>query len=156
MLVYRISQTRYAHSLETPGFAARWNSEGQKALYTAGSVALACLENLAHRSGTQLNAGNFSIATIQIPTKLRVEEILLEELIAISANWASVDHYPITQKMGNQWLSSLNSAVLKIPSAIVPMEHNFLLNPYHPDFTKIKILSVSHFSFDPRLKMVLD
>jgi RES domain-containing protein len=156
MLVYRISQTKYASSLETPGFAARWNSEGQKMIYTAGSVALACLENLVHRSGTKLNLGNFSIATISIPDKLKIEEISLEQLIAISTEWDSVANYPITQKIGNTWLESLGSAVLRIPSAIVPMENNLLLNPYHPEFPKIKILTVTPFRFDTRLKMNLD
>ena len=156
MLVYRISQTRYANSLEAPVFSARWNPDGQKMIYTAGSVALACLENLAHRSGTNLNTANFSIASISIPNKLKVEEISLEELIAISANWDSVANYPITQKIGSKWLESLSSAILRIPSAIVPMENNFLLNPYHPDFSRIKIGAVSDFRFDPRLKMNLE
>jgi len=153
MLAYRISQTKYAHSLVAPGFAARWNTEGQKMIYTAGSVALACLENLAHRSGTKLNTGNFSIATINIPENLKAEEILLIDLTAISTDWDLVSNYPLTQKIGNKWLDGVSSAILKVPSAIVPMEINILLNPYHPDFSKIKILNVEPFRFDPRLKM---
>lgn len=154
MVVYRISQTKYASALIAPGFAARWNSEGQKMIYTAGSIALACLENLAHRSGVSLNTGNFSIATIGFPNEIKIEEIGLNDLIELHTAWDKVANYNLTQQLGDQWLNNLSSAVLKVPSAIVPMEFNYLLNPYHPDFTQIKIEHISAFQFDPRLKLI--
>lgn len=152
MLVYRISQTKYAHQLSAPGIAARWNSEGLKMIYTAGSVALACLENLAHRSGAAITAGNFSIAIIDINDNLETESISNADLMNINPQWNQVDHYPITQKLGKDWLNSGKSAVLKVPSAIIDLEFNYLINPNHRDFAKIKIVEISRFTFDPRLK----
>jgi len=152
MFVYRISQTRYAHSLHVPGFAVRWNSEGYKMLYTAGSLALSCLEVLAHKSGTSLQAGDFSVAIIDISNEVLIKEITLEKLQALDEHWYSVDNYPLTQQLGDQWLNSMESAILKVPSAIIDMEYNYLVNAAHPDFSKISIANISKFTFDPRLK----
>ncbi|MFC5283807.1 RES family NAD+ phosphorylase [Pedobacter alpinus] len=153
MLVYRITQTKFANSLVAPGFAGRWNSEGEGMIYTGGSASLSCLEVLAHKSGAALNSGKFSMAVISFDDSLLVEEIKLEKLQKLNKEWFKVLHYPITQKLGNEWLFNQNSAVLKVPSAIVDREYNYLLNPQHPDFSKIKVLDVKPFDFDTRLKM---
>jgi RES domain-containing protein len=152
MFVYRISQTRYANLLNSPGFAARWNSEGSKMLYTAGSLALSCLEVLAHKSGTSLYSGDFSVAIIEIGESVKIKEITLEELQETVENWYSVDNYPITQAIGDRWLSGMETAVFKVPSAIIDLEYNYLLNVSHPDFSKIRVAKISKFTFDPRLK----
>lgn len=153
MLVFRISQTKFANALVAPGFAGRWNSEGESIIYTAGSASLSCLEVLAHKSGAALNSGRFSMAVIEIPDEVLIEEIKLNQLQTLNAEWFKVLHYPITQKIGNQWLLENKTAVLKVPSAIVDREYNYLFNPKHPDFLKIKILDVTPFSFDNRLKL---
>lgn len=153
MQTYRITQTRYAHSLVASGVEARWNSKGMLVIYTAGSIALACLENLVHRTGASLQAGDFSIATVNIPdTIIQIDEITIDELSKADKGWASATNYPLTQKMGDEWLNSLKSAVLKVPSAIIPNEFNYLLNATHPNFKKIELISVNKFAFDPRLK----
>lgn len=120
-------------------------------LYAAGSVALACLENVVHRSGAALSSGDFSIATIHIEDVF-IGEYPIAELINRSPNWYAVENYYVTQEIGNKWLESGNSAVLKVPSAIIDLEYNYLLNTDHPDFSKIKIIGVNPFKFDPRLK----
>ncbi len=153
MLVYRITQTKFASSPFAPGFAGRWNSENERMIYTAGSASLSCLEVLAHKSGSALNSGRFSMAMIELNDQLFIEEIRLSELQKLSTEWFKVSHYPINQKLGNRWLSDMGSAVLKVPSAIVDREYNYLLNPAHPDFSKIKVLDVILFNFDSRLKM---
>jgi RES domain-containing protein len=53
--------------------------------------------------------------------------------------------------MGDAWLKKSESVVLQVPSAIIPEEHNYLINPQHPDFSGIKVLAVEKFSFDERL-----
>lgn len=151
MFVYRISQAKYANSLTASGIDGRWNFFGQKMIYTAGSVALACLENLAHRSGTSLAAGNFSLAIIDIGD-LKIEEVRSGDLANVHPNWQSVNQYPFTQKLGSDWLNANTAAVLKVPSAIIDLEYNYLLNPNHASFTGIKIVSVDRFRFDVRLK----
>lgn len=153
MLVYRITQTKYAASLFAPGYAGRWNSENERMVYTGGSASLSCLEVLAHKNGASLSSGKFSMAVIDIEDHLLIEEFKLHDLQKLNADWFSVLHYPITQKLGNQWLSDMSSAVLKVPSAIVDREYNYLLNPAHPEFSKIKVLDVTPFNFDSRLKL---
>nr|WP_294895817.1 RES family NAD+ phosphorylase [uncultured Pedobacter sp.] len=153
MLVYRITQTKFASTLFAPGYAGRWNSENERMIYTAGSASLSCLEVLAHKTGAALNSGRFSMAVIEFNNNLAVTEIKLSDLQKLNAEWFKVLHYPITQKLGNQWLAKMESAVLKVPSAIVDREYNYLLNPAHPDFSKIKVLDVTPFNFDSRLKM---
>jgi RES domain-containing protein len=152
MLVYRISQTKYANSLTASGIDGRWNFLHQKLIYTAGSVALACLENLAHKSGASLTAGNFSLSIIEVPDALKIEEVKIEDLANLDPNWNSVDQYPLTQKLGSDWLNTNTAAVLKVPSAIIDLEYNYLLNPNHASFKGIKIVSVDRFRFDVRLK----
>ena len=129
MKVYRISQTKYSNSLISPGFAGRWNSEWEGMIYTGGSASLSCLEILAHKSGAALNSGKFSLAVINIPDTVLISEIELMELQKLNEEWYQVLHYPITQNLGNHWISEMKSAVLKVPSAIVDREYNYLLNP---------------------------
>ncbi|MBD3748555.1 MAG: RES family NAD+ phosphorylase [Sphingobacteriales bacterium] len=153
MWVYRITQAKYASFLVAPGFAGRWNSEGEGMIYTGGSASLSCLEVLAHKSGAALNSGKFAMAVIEIPDQIEIPEISLQLLQDLNLEWFKMVHYPITQKLGNRWILEMKSAVLKVPSAIVDREYNYLLNPLHPDFSKIKVVDVVSFNFDSRLKL---
>jgi len=153
MLTYRIGQTKYARDRIGSGIDARWNLRGQYVIYTGGSLALSCLEKLAHTPGASLYSGDFSVTVFEIPDDVEITEIGIAELVATNSEWYKVLNYPITQKLGNQWLQNHATAVLKVPSAIIDMEYNYLFNPSHPDFDKIKITGVSKFTFDPRLKV---
>jgi RES domain-containing protein len=152
MFVYRISQSRYANSLIAPGISARWNSSGQNVIYTGGSLALSCLEILAHKTGTSLSSGDFSVAIIRIDDSLLIEQINSDDLQVRSIEWYKIDQYPLTQEIGGKWLRDGRSAILKVPSAIIDQEYSYLINPAHPDFSKVEIAKVSKFTFDPRLK----
>ena len=152
MNVYRISQTKYAHDRKGSGVDGRWNSQGQYIIYTGGSLALSCLEKLVHTPGTSLYSGDFSVVTLYIPDTLPIFELSIAKLTRLNADWHKVINYPMTQLLGDTWLRKMETAVLKVPSAIIDMEFNYLLNPAHPDFEKIKISNVSKFTFDPRLK----
>ena len=152
MFVYRIGQTKYANDRKGSGVDARWNSLGQYVIYTGGSLALSCLEKLAHSSGTSLYAGNFSVTIYNIPDKLQIKEITLNQLLRLHSEWFKVINYPYTQAVGDTWLQNRETAVLKVPSAIIDLEYNYLFNPAHPDFDKIKIKEVRPFLFDQRLK----
>lgn len=125
---------------------------GQYVIYTGGSLALSCLEKLAHTSGTSLYAGDFSVMIYKVPDKLKIGEITLTELAGHNAEWTKVINYPYTQAIGDQWLRNREIAILKVPSAIIDLEYNYLLNPAHPDFDRVKITAMQPFSFDTRLK----
>ncbi len=153
MLVYRISRTKYANSLQPSGIDGRWNSLGQKVIYTGGSASLSCLEVLVHKSGTNFLAGDFSISIIEVSDDEKVEEIVVPDLSKMHPAWTKVENYYLTQRIGNAWLAGIKSAVLKVPSAIIDLEYNYLLNPAHQGFSKVKIVSINKFTFDPRLKV---
>lgn len=152
MHTFRISQTKYAHDRAGSGVDGRWNLNGQYVIYTGGSMALSCLEKLAHSSGTSLYAGDFSVTIFEVPDELPVKEITIDELVKINAAWQKVINYPITQNMGNKWLQQHETAILKVPSAIIDLEYNYLFNPAHADFEKVKIAAINKFTFDNRLK----
>lgn len=151
MRVFRITLSRYTDQLVASGRPARWNGKGTFMIYTAGSIALACLENLARRAGTDTSKADFSVMEIEIPDKLAVKVITKETLAKAHPEWYRVRQYPLTQQMGDQWLNESKEPVLKVPSVIINHEFNYLLNPRHPDFLNIKIKEVSPFTFDQRI-----
>lgn len=148
MEVYRISLAKYITALTASGNAARWNSKGKFVIYTASSAALACLENVVHRSGEGLNA-LFKVMCIHVPDELAVETV---EPKALPEDWFDFGRYPECQKIGDAWLEKGSSAVLKVPSTIIRTEYNYLLNPDHPHFANITLRATEEFVFDPDIK----
>lgn len=147
MTIYRITLSKYANQLFAPGTAGRWNSQGRFVIYTAGSVALACLENLVHRDAAVLQAP-YKLMKIEVPDTVSVMDL---DETGLKENWWG-EQLLNTREIGDQWLQSLQSCVLKVPSAIIQQEYNFLLNPGHPHFSQIRLDSVQDFRFDRRLK----
>jgi len=148
MIVYRIVTPEHAGLLRASGKAARWNSAGNNMIYTTGSVSLACLENVVHRSGEGLSVP-FKILHIEIPDDPGIERI---SATGLPENWTDFTSVHITRMIGDNWLKSMKSAVLRVPSAIIPQESNYLINPAHRDFTKIRIANTQDFNFDKRIK----
>ena len=148
MLVFRIALWKYTHQLMASGRAARWNSNEVKVMYASGSQSLCCLENIVHRSKLGLTA-DFGLMHIHIPDDTKILSVNLEDL---PENWNAFDHIHITQKLGNQWVSEKQSAVLRVPSSIIHEEPNYLINPAHPEFNRIKLLRTNSFLFDDRIK----
>jgi RES domain-containing protein len=83
-----------------------------------------------------------------IPASVRVETVSTDDL---PAKWFAADPPPQLQRIGGQWLQRAESAVLKVPSAIVIEEWNYLLNPLHADFGKLRLSAPKLFSFDRRV-----
>ena len=148
MEVFRITKTQYADRLVASGGAARWNARGRFVIYTAATRALACLENVDLRSGEGLQ-DSFRVMVIQIPDTIRITTIHPDSL---PTDWFAFTNYAQSQLLGENWLLSGQTAVLRVPSAIVTQEWNYLLNPVHPDFSKIRLIRTEPFIFDPRIK----
>ncbi len=146
MIAYRIVLSKYADNLIASGRPARWNSAGTFTIYTASSRALACLENLVHRSGEGLN-GSFKTLVIDIPDRLKIATIQSKDL---PRKWASFNGQLRTKFLGDAWAKSRETSVMKVPSAIIPEESNYLINPNHLEFSDIKISKVEDFLFDNR------
>jgi len=147
MVVYRITLAKWAESLTGSGYPARWNPKGYRVVYCAGSRALACLENLVHRSGEGLNE-SFKVTAVHIPDSVSIESINVNDL---PSGWHNVYGSPICQAIGKKWLDDQRSCALRVPSSIIQDEWNVLLNPNHHEFKTISIESVRNFSFDERL-----
>ncbi|MBI2188345.1 MAG: RES domain-containing protein [Acidobacteria bacterium] len=124
----------------------RWNSPGTPLVYTSESAALAALELLVH-----LGRGSILGAYVLIPCTF--EEALVERLDSkrLPGDWRSYPAPPELQLIGDEWAKAAESAVLQVPSAVIPSDCNHLLNPRHRDFKDVRVSSSQRFEFDPRL-----
>lgn len=148
MLLYRLTKCVYANDLSGNGarlYGGRWNSEGKAMIYLASSRALAVLEALVHLPPTYI-PNEYCMVAIETPDDFAgIDEKLLPH------NWQDSTDLDVLKQIGNTFLSERKKLLLKVPSAIVNEEYNFLLNPLHASEQKIKLKSVLPFSFDSRL-----
>jgi RES domain-containing protein len=126
--------------------AGRWNSPGVRVIYCAESRSLAALEVLVHVTDPALLG---AIEWVCLPAVFPAS--LLETPTRFPDSWRTFPHPPQTQEFGAAWARELRSAALRVPSAVVPGEFNYLLNPLHADFKRVKIGKAESFSFDARL-----
>jgi RES domain-containing protein len=147
---WRIVKARFAASaFDGEGarrFAGRWNSKGTPMVYTAGSQALAVLELLVHLEDSDL-LKHYRLIPVTFDERL-VQALGTKSL---PANWKRRPTPISVRAIGDAWIASSESVVLKVPSVIVPGESNYLLNPRHPDFAKLSIGRPQPYRFDPRL-----
>lgn len=127
--------------------AARWHSRGRRIVYLADHPASALLEVLVH---LEVDAAELpdvlQLLAIDVPDDIAPESI---ESANLPADWKQ--HFSVTRALGDRWLREDGSALLRVPSAIVPAAFNFLLNPAHPDAASAKIAEIIHAPFDTRL-----
>ena len=150
MLVFRICLEKYAYDLIASGRSNRWNSSGNFVIYTSSNRALAFLENVVHRSSEGLSS-LFKVMEIQIDDSVQITEIPLKSL---PENWHKKASYSLCQKIGDEWYREGKTAVLEVPSSIIPKEKVYIINTRHPDFlnNKIRLISSEDFVFSPRIK----
>jgi len=143
--VFRVCRARHAR-LDGEGarrVGGRWNSAGLAVVYMAQSVALAVLENLVHMSREDFPS-NYVCVAATIPDGVQT---LSEAQLRTRPELRTLN----ARELGDRWIQSCESAVLQVPSVIVPSEHNYLLNPAHPEFAAIVTEPPALFHFDPRL-----
>lgn len=128
-------------------YGGRWNSRGLRAVYSSSSLALALLEILVHLDPAARLPELVAIP-VHIPKDL-IDELTCPIPARLGAGFtASIE---ATRRIGDGWLRAGSCAALCIPSAIVPIERNFLLNPEHPDFHRLSFGQAEHFPLDVRL-----
>lgn len=150
MEVFRISKCVFSRDLSGTGarmYGGRWNSKGLPLLYTAGSRALALLETLVHVPQKNLPK-DLCLTIIKLPDALSMHTITSTDL---PKDWRTIPIQTALQEIGDHWLKKGTTVILRVPSVIVPEENNYLINPLHPEFEKIKITSSNPFIFDDRL-----
>ena len=150
MDVFHIGTKKFASQLTGEGaklHGGRWNSIGTACLYTAESISLCVLEYAANVSLHQMPA-SLCITVYSLPEK-SWKEFSLDEL---PKNWQEIPSPVETQEWGSTKLQTADFLALKLPSVIIPSEYNYILNPLHPDFKKVRIKEILPFTFDSRIK----
>ena len=127
-------------------YGGRWNNKGTPVVYLAGSLALAALELLVHLESEQILSDYVSIGVA-----FDSEQMILLPKNQYPEDWRDYPAPASTRAIGDSWFRSKDSLILKIQSAIIPGEYNFLLNPLHRDFAKLSIGQPRSFSCDDRL-----
>lgn len=125
----------------------RWNSAGYAVVYTSAAISLAALEFLVHL-GRNRSVKDLVLVSAEIPDGLTMERV---DVSALPSDWRRYPAPDYLQTIGNAWIDRSVATVLAVPSAVIPQETNYLLNPAHPDFRRIRIGRPAEFSLDFRL-----
>lgn len=142
MILWRIAtetRTYGADDLSGRGAATdpgRWNDPGQPVVYSAPTIAIAVLETAAHINDAGLPLNKY-LVRIDIPDATWDARQALD-VSALPATWAAIPAGMTSTVIGSDWIKSLRSAILLVPSVIVPEEMAALINPAHADAAKLK------------------
>jgi RES domain-containing protein len=149
-------------AVDTPTYAAddrsgkgaeitggRWNQKGVSAIYTASSRALACLETIVHFNAGGLPLNRF-LVRFDIPDAIWSRAVAHSHVTA-PIGWNAEPAGLVSISLGTAWLQSQASALLIVPSVIVPEECNVLINPAHPDSNLVRVSKIRQWVYDPRL-----
>lgn len=151
MQVWRLTTRKYATTafsgIGNRKVGSRWVPEGLLAVYTSEYLSTAVLEMLVHIDPNHFS-NNFVSIKAEIPDTISMDEVSLADL---PGDWQSRFEDSELQQVGAEWIARGSSAVLIVPSAVVPQERNIIINPQHEDFDKIIISPVESYIFDTRL-----
>jgi len=147
MILYRITSRHHAHDLSGTGsmiYGGRWNKKGTRLLYTSCSLSLAALEIIANLSSQQLNRSLYCVE-LYFPDQLPIKTIK-----KLPDNWNRYPYSGETVSIGSDFIMK-NGLCLKVPSAIISTEFNYLINPAHEDFHQVKLIDARPLILDKRL-----
>ena len=147
MILYRIASKAHARDLSGTGallYGGRWNKKGISLLYTSESLSLAALEIVANLSSSKLNR-DLNCVEIDFPDHLKITVPK-----KLPPKWNSYPYSSETVNMGSEFVEK-DGLCLKVPSAIIPSESNYLLNPNHDDFEYIQLMDARPLILDSRL-----
>jgi len=151
MRVWRICKRKYADQaysgVGAKLYGGRWNEPGLVVVYTAGSLSLAALETFVHLE-PDLLPDDLVAVVADLPAKISQTRL---RIAALPSDWREYPAPDSLKQIGTNWLRLAATAVLVVPSAIIPQENNYLINPAHKDFHRLKIHPVLPFQFDPRM-----
>lgn len=143
LIAYRCIWEKASEELESSGISGRWNLKGDQVLYASASRSLASLEVLVHAENAFLLS------------KYKFLEIAFPENIVKHIGVSNTDFLKDVnecQNYGHEWYHKQSSAILSVPSVIIPHEHNYVINTAHPDMKKVRVIKIELFyKFDPRL-----
>lgn len=151
MELFRIARPPYHRDLSGRGaqlVGGRWNNIGVAVVYLASSRALAALEVLAHTPLKYLGQTDLRIITLETSLEGMISAISDNDL---PPKWYEPVPDPYLAKMGDDFVAELSTPLLRVPSALMPWEYNYLLNPAHPKAKEMKIIDEQRWKPDPRL-----
>ncbi|MEM7307164.1 MAG: RES domain-containing protein [Planctomycetota bacterium] len=128
-------------------YGGRWNAAGTPLVYLAESRSLALLEVLVH-----LHQASMLASYVRFRVEIPAASCTALEPARLPAHWRDSPAPPELQELGEEWVAGRRSVALAVPSAIVPEERLFLLNPVHPDFARVRIGAPEPIRLDPRLE----
>lgn len=149
MELFRISPETYAGALTSSGSANRWNIAGQQVLYAGSARSLSTLELVVHRSSIKPSA-SYKVMVLSIAD----EDHLTKQVhtAELPADWRKMAAYGTLQTIGSDWYTKQESLLLKVPSAIIIQEYNYVINTTHPDFAgKVTLVRIEDYFWDDRL-----
>lgn len=149
MRVWRICSRRYRR-FDGEGarlYGGRWNYAGTSIVYTSGSLSLAALELFVHVD-TDLAPDGLVAIPADIPEDVAVGTV---DIAKLPRNWRAYPAPEALKDIATAWVKESSTAVLAVPSVVIPSEQNYLLNPRHRDFRRVRIQKAIPFEFDPRL-----
>ena len=147
MILWRIGNHADLQGVGGPRASGRWHHRGVPVVYLAENAALAMLETLIHFELAPGEAPvNFRLLEVECPDDLRVMSWTASQL---AGSWR--EDPSAIRRLGTEWIESRSSALLKVPSAIAPKSHNFVLNPRHDDASSVTIKSSHWHPLDARL-----
>jgi len=151
MVVFRVANLKFKEStlsgIGAEKVGGRWNQVGTRAIYCSENISLALLEYYVHSENIALLPKQILVAKIEFP-----DDFIVEELSELPARW---NQYPYSSKTAGVFTKLANNRnffALKVPSTIVPMEHNYILNPLYKEFGKVEIVEFIDLEVDSRLK----
>jgi len=148
VILWRISNYADLHGIGGLKASARWHTRGHRIVYLSSTPASSLLEILVHLEIEKEHLPHsYKLLEIQVPGDLSIEKV--EDRAKLPKGWQK--RQPLTRALGDQWLDGNSSALLQVPSALVPHTSNFLLNPAHRDAAKILVVSISRQGLDHRL-----
>jgi RES domain-containing protein len=136
------ANTGYGASL----FPGRWNHRNVPVLYSSATLSLSCLEIVANANVPGL-LENYLFVEYQFKESL----LGVTDIKHLPPDWMASPPSNITRDIGDKWIKSNKSVVLRVPSSIIPRECNYLINPNHIDFKSIVIRKAEKFMFDQRI-----
>lgn len=149
MRVWRIASAAHA-ACDGEGarlHGSRWTPRGIPAVFASATLSLAVLERFVH-TDPDLDPEDLVAIPIDIRERIAIESV---DPAVLPADWRSFPAPPAIAAIGEQWLGASGTAVLSVPSVVIPHERNFVLNPGHRDFARVSIGRSEQFSFDPRM-----
>ncbi|WP_266160469.1 RES family NAD+ phosphorylase [Dyella silvatica] len=132
----------------------RWNRPGTPVLYTSTVIALACLETLVHLKVGTLPMNRY-LVRFDVPSSMWKKAQKLDPNDRAMVGWDAEPAGMVSMEIGQRWLAGKSSALLLVPSAVIPEEINVLINPAHPDAGKISAQKLRKFVYDARLRAVV-